>query len=276
MENFDIPKRDSKIEKLKQFLETYKSSIVMVFHRHAEYVNDKTQSDEFRRLEIETDLDKTIEAAGLIDLDLTVAYSVQNLRSFLTTYCLLKPDDSINLDQESQILQYQTILTGLMKNKIRTKKELDYKDPTQFSFFEALTKAFNENKMLEFLVSYSDGYVAKGENISAYTVVARSIAIIVKTYIRFISRWKKISPSKFDSKNLFRTFCAREMIYGCFRAKITELVSGVEERDLFIKYFDKNLSKKDIGIILIKDPENLILSDSFGQLNFTSSTLEKI
>ncbi len=277
MENLETPKKiETKFERLKNFLETHKNSIAMVFHRHAEHTNDKTQPDEFRRLAIETDIDKTIEAAGLIDFDLTVAYSVKSLRSFLTAYYLLKPNDSISLDQESQILQYEAIHSGPMKNKIRSKKELDYKDPTKFSFFEELTKAFNENKMLEFLVHHSDEYVAKGEDISAYTVVAKDIAKIAQTYIRFIPRWKNLSTSKFNNKNLFRTFCAREMVYGCFRAKITELVSGIEERDSFVKYYDKNLSQKDIGVIIIKDQENLVLFDGFGQLSFTSSILEKI
>jgi len=201
-ENFDTTEYSIKVEEIKNFLESNKNSIAMIFHRHAEHVNDGTQEDEIKRLSIETDIERTIKMAELIDFDLTVAFSVKNLRSFLTANCLLKPEDSINLDQEAQILKYKEIQSGSMKNKIRAKKELGYKDPTKFSFFKELTKAFDQNRVLDFLVHHSDEYVTKGEDISAYSVVAKDVAKIVKIYEQ------KKDPAfllgiKDDSQNIF-------------------------------------------------------------------------
>lgn len=263
----------SHLEKLKNIVETEKSNIILIFHRHLEHDTKDGEIDELHRL-TNNDLSYVKDISSLFkNTDLSVGFTVDNLRSYLTSYFLLGKDEFIDLEKKDQLDTYKI---SKESKKIRALKELTYRDPVNTKFGEGLEQAIKDGRLLEFLVSESDNFDLESENISGYSLISSEIARIVYKYFQMRGGWQEISDSKYQSENLMRAFCIREFIYACFRVKLMDKILGRNERDKFVENFSKNHDIKYIGIITFRGEDEIVLYDNFGELSFKVDLLLEV
>jgi hypothetical protein len=277
METISLPEPEYKksLERLRNLVEKTDSNVVLVFHRHLDHAAIPEENEELYRL-TNKDLPYAKDIAALMgETDLSVAFTVNNLRSYLTSYFILNPQKIFNLNQSEQLDAYK--LSKEKRGKIvDLTKKISYRNPGNTEFSKALDEAFKAAKSLEFQVKESDSFREKGEDISSYSLIASEVSKIILKYLQIKKKWGDLSATKYDHKNLFRTFCAREFIYACFRAKLTEKVLGLEERERYISYFAKTRGIKFIGLVTFLKDGKVVLEDDFGTLIFDSAPLEKI
>ena len=280
MEKFPLPESQyqKSWERLNNFIERLHSNVVLVFHRHLEHVVSSDVENRLYSLSNE-DLNYAEDVSNLTrKTDLNVTFSVDNLRSYLTSYFILKPEEilTLALGSEDQVKLFEKIKTE-HKHTIRDlSSKLSYKDTHGTEFDRAMDKAFKDLRPLDFQVKESDGFRERGEDISSYSFIASEISGVILKYFKIKNRRHDLSEKKYGNKNLFRTFCAREFIYACFRAKITEKVLGKEERDKYIKYFSENRGSKFIGIISFSENGEVVMEDDFGELACNITVLEDL
>lgn len=261
------------IERIRNFIESNKASVVLIFHRHLNHDTVSPEIDELRRITTE-DLEYTEDLSSLVlNTDRAVALTVDNLRSYLTSYFILNPNEAIDIATGNQLEMYSQARDS---RAIRYLPQLSYKDSTGTEFDKALHEAFKENRPLQFQVEESDRFARQGENVSSYSVIASEIAEVVLKYWRIKDRWERVSQQKFSSKNLFRTLCAREFVYACFRAKLTEKILGMEERDRYVKQFTRNRGAKYVGALGFTQDGKITIEDDYGTLIFDIELVKKI
>ena len=164
----------------------------------------------------------------------------------------------------------------MSEGKIRPSSELGYKRIHDPAFSSKLGRAFKDGNNLAFLVEHSDSYrLSTGDKISSYTAMAYEVARIVEKYTRICQSWSHRTSKRHEHLALQRVFCAREFIYPCFRAKIFELMSGLDARDSYVRWYCENMewnseARTGVSSIYIENTPNsqykITISDEYGSL----------
>lgn len=157
-------------------------------------------------------------------------------------------DPSIE-DAKLEYVSEQMILEG----RIRINDQLDYKDPSlNEDFMNAMFEAYEEGRNLRFFVEESEKYMG---DISKYSSMARAIGLSIL--------------ANFSENQLI---CAREFFVPSFRAKISDIASGVDVMNDYVEWYEscRELNpnaRKDL-VVILHDDDEYYLKDDFGEIYF--------
>lgn len=254
-------------------------SVRLIFHRHGEHViiHEKPEQQHPLSEAGYEEMKKIGREINVIESQ-TIGFYTDNLRSLTSVVAVMNPSlDRPNPDEY------------LRKKRVKPLEALQYKVVNDRVFREKLDAAVQKNKVLHFLVNESDKIA--GENIdslSTYSSISREIGATIKRYISVERNWKKLTERspQYAKKDLYRLFCGREFIYGCFRAKLTEQMFGEEMRDRFVEWYEASregngLERGKMGTIKLSvdaktDTLKGSLTDSFGEVIFTEEIINNI
>lgn len=191
------------------------------------------------------------------------AYSADNLRSLGTVALAMYPDLEL-----SEVKHKAENL--LDENKLDAISSLDYLPVTNDVLEKKLTKVYNAGKNLSFLVYESDLYEQElGQSFSTSRHMAAEVARLLLREMRGES----------DEGILL---CGREFFYACFRAEITQEISGAQAMDVFVDWYQEYIELNDSArtkvayILADTDNNNFMLEDAFGELSFERCHLESL
>ncbi len=212
-----------------------------------------------------------------VDLDETKALSVNNIRSLATVALALYPE--INDDEiPKKILQLKN------SRQLLTTPKLSYLPVEDKNFEEQLATFFHQGRALRFLVDNSDEHIlTKGTAMSSYSTLANEAASTLMYYYQKYKLGEKSQQP--DDKDLYRIFCGREFVYGCFRAKLIENMQGVGARDDYVDWYGDTIewsheAREDIALTRItrsaNDDIKFNLKDNYGEMQFGINDVENI
>jgi len=214
-----------------------------------------------------------------VNPDQTVGYSGDIIRSVATTLLAMNPDLDERVNLEGKIKEY------LERGRIRKDPALLYHNPSANPEFQkALDQATHEGHVFDFLVHESDEFAKEsGVEISTHSNMVRAAGSIVSRYMSVLDNWDKVS-SKYQDKELYRVFCAKEYIFPSFRAEMTRHVAGDEEMERYIQWYDENIEgNKDkrtetarVHLVVENGDYSFYLEDSFGKLPFSKEDIMNI
>ncbi len=255
------------------------SSIKLYFIRHWEHI--KTWNDDFSSELCQDGKQEIEDISKKININNTnnISFIINNIRSFVTALLLNK----------QEIYDRKQLIDQLNNNSIKNIRILNW-----LNYWEVnknspmllwLSNAVEKWKVLEYLVSKSDNDILFDERgkASTYNKIVRDVSKYLLRYKILYNNWEKLSNKEECTNNvLTRSFSPRAYIYGCFRAKITELKQWENKQKEYINWFDKNIvvdNDKFLWIILIKNKNNELvfeLKDWFGELTFNINDLKNI
>ena len=249
------------------------SNIILQFVRHGDHdISDKSRANKDlplldeskKRLRV---LKKTLG----INSSTAVGFSGNNLRSIDTTEVLVSPDES------KEILDLERDF------KVKIDLNLLYKMDANFKAFKNhLGLSDAQKNIFRAVVEHSDSFKKEtGYDFTSYVDLCNVITDYVLRYIEILEKWEKVS-FKYDTKSLFRVFCANEYFYSCFRSKVEEVLFGEQAKEKYIAWYENNFERNEIrkhdeqSATISRDANNNILinlKDSYGEVTFSLDQL---
>lgn len=249
----------------------------LIFIRHGQHETSGVDNPHPSGLtELGRDEARTIGQKLTVQPERIRAFSVNNARSLATVALALYPEtDDSSIQQRIDALRAEKRLT--------VKASLGYAPIADPRFEEELSMAFYQSRNLEFLVAYTDDYrLSKGDPISSYSSIAYDMASLVKE--RHSGNLINLAQGE-TADDEHELYCAREFSYACFRAKLEEVINGIDERDRFVEWYGKNVewlpeARQDVVPIKVTTDASglsrVTLNDRYGKLEFGIDDIEKI
>lgn len=215
------------------------SKVVLHFFRHSEKKSDPSAQD--KDIELTASGKKLAkEKSPSKNIRQSVAYGSPRKRAQETAgFVMAGQEDEITGEETLEELKEKLDKDIAVGSKIGIDSRLDFNDDDTTEYGKKFSQAFDDKKLLDFLVNQSDALADQlgDKEASTYSRGASNIASIVKKYITIAPRWDKLAndESKEYNDTLERFLGTHQTVSESFLAKVIEKTKGAEERNKFVE-----------------------------------------
>lgn len=248
-------------------------NIILQFVRHGDHdISDKTKENkDLPLLDESREKIRALKKTLGIDSNTAVGYSGDNKRSIDTVKILVNPEESreiSDLERDYKVVADHNLL---------------YKMNANFKAFkDYLGLPVEQKKLFRVIVEYSEDFKKDtGYDFTSYADMCNVVVDYVLKYVNILEKWGKLS-FKYDTKSLFRIFCANEYFYSSFRSKVEEVLFGKQAREKYVTWYENNFERNEVrkyeeqSVTISRDENNMILinlRDSYGEVKLNLEQL---